>query len=374
VTAIAENVIAKADQQHTADAVLRTELKQARGISREEGRAVSRAVFAYYRWLGWLDERLPMGERIARALGFDDTFRKNPASIKEADLHRAIPSWVSGHVNISVEWLRALQTEPTLWLRARMGQGKQLAEKLGLGPSGRARTRALPDAVVYEGGEDLFRTPEFQAGEFELQDISSQVVGMVCNPQAGGTWWDACAGEGGKTLHLADLMGGKGLIWASDRAAWRLQKLKQRTARAKVFNYRSVLWDGGAKLPTRTKFDGILVDAPCAGVGTWQRNPHARWTTTAEDVAELGAVQKKLLANAVQALKPGGRLIYSVCTLTRAETTEVKAEITRLYGNLEPLKLLNPLEPSAPASESVWLWPQTVSGNGMFICGWQARS
>ncbi|MGC8000561.1 hypothetical protein ACP3XN_24520, partial [Salmonella enterica] len=82
-------------------------------------------------------------------------------------------------------------------------------------------------------------------------------------------------------------MENSGLIWASDRAAWRLQKLKRRTARAKVFNYRVAMWDGGVKLPTKTKFDGVLVDAPCSGLGTWQRNPHARWTTTPGDVAEL---------------------------------------------------------------------------------------
>src|SRR5205823_5977071 len=129
---------------------------------------------------------------------------------------------------------------------------------------------ALPEALVYEGETDLFRTPEFHAGEFEIQDLSSQAVGWLCDPKPGETWWDACAGEGGKLLHLSDLMQNKGLIWASDRAAWRLQKLKRRTARAKVFNYRAALWDGGAKLPTKTKFDGVLVDAPCSGLGTWR--------------------------------------------------------------------------------------------------------
>jgi len=66
------------------------------------------------------------------------------------------------------------------------------------------------------------------------------------------------------------------LIWASDRADWRLKNLKRRAARAKAFNYRAVLWNGVEKLPTKTKFDGVLVDAPCSGTGTWQRNPHAR--------------------------------------------------------------------------------------------------
>ncbi|HTA30727.1 MAG TPA: RsmB/NOP family class I SAM-dependent RNA methyltransferase, partial [Candidatus Cybelea sp.] len=229
-------------------------------------------------------------------------------------------------------------------------------------------------AVRYEGEEDLFRTPEFQAGEFELQDINSQVVGLICAAQPGETWWDACAGEGGKLLHLSDLMQNKGLIWASDRAEWRLQKLRRRTARAKAFNYRAVLWDGGTKLPTKTKFDGILVDAPCSGVGTWQRNPQGRWTTELSDVKELAEVQKRLLANAVAGLKAGGRLIYSVCTLTRSETVEVAEAITKQFAELKPLGLKDPFDASKPEKKLLWLWPQETGGNGMFICAWQKQA
>ncbi len=368
VTRVAAVVIGKAGREHPADAVLRQELKATTGIPRERGRAISRAVFAYYRWLGWLEEKAPVKDRIERALAMDGAFQKNPETVPDAELVRAVPAWTVEQVEVSVSWLRALQREPKLWLRARLGQGGALAETLG---SAWVGFRGLPDAVLYEGTEDLFRSAEFHKGELELQDLSSQAVGVVCNPQPGETWWDACAGEGGKTLHLGGLMQGKGLVWASDRAAWRLQKLKRRAARARVFNYRAVLWDGGAKLPTKTKFDGILVDAPCSGVGTWQRNPHARWTTTPQDIAELAEVQKQLLANVIPALKPGGRLIYSVCTLTRAETVEVWEAITRKFPGLRPLLLKNPLDAGQAAAETIWLWPQNMDGNGMFICGWQ---
>ncbi|HXC98765.1 MAG TPA: RsmB/NOP family class I SAM-dependent RNA methyltransferase, partial [Verrucomicrobiae bacterium] len=338
---VAATVISKSDREHQADAVLRMELKRAGGISREQGRDISRAVFAYYRWLGWLEERTPVEKWILRALELDGAFQTIPGAIPEAEFRRAVPDWATEQMEISAEWLRTLQREPKLWLRAKVGQGDELANKLG---STRGGGHGLPDAILYKGMEDLFRTAEFHAGEFELQDISSQAVGILCEPQPGETWWDACAGEGGKMLHLGDLMRGKGLIWASDRAEWRLQKLKRRAARARVFNYRAVSWDGGAKLPTKTKFDGILVDAPCSGTGTWQRNPQSRWTTTPLDVAELATLQKQLLANAVPALKPGGRLIYSVCTLTRAETVEVQEEITKQFAGLEPMALKNPLD------------------------------
>lgn len=332
---------------------------------------VSKAVFAYYRWLGWLNRKTSVADQIKEAVARNRDFQNGVVTISEPELQRAIPGWVKEQVDVSVEWLRALQSEPKLWLRARPGKGRELAEKLGecwVGDEGSAG-----DSVRYEGAEDLFRTDEFHAGEFELQDISSQIVGLICNPQPGETWWDACAGEGGKMLHLCDLMRNKGLVWASDRAMWRLQKLKRRAARSRAFNYRAALWDGGTKLPTKAKFDGILVDAPCSGLGTWQRNPQARWTMTAGDVEELSGVQRQLLANAVPALKPGGRLIYSVCTLTKAETVEVAEAITKQFAELKPMMLKNLLKPEVPTKNLLWIWPQEVEGNGMFICSWEKQ-
>jgi 16S rRNA (cytosine967-C5)-methyltransferase len=269
-------------------------------------------------------------------------------------------------MDVASEWLRAIQPEPKIWLRARPGQGKALAAKLGdckvfgHGP--------LADILQYCGNIDLFRTSEFHAGEFELQDISSQAVGLICAPQPGQTVWDACAGEGGKTLHLCDLMRNKGLIWASDRAEWRLQKLKRRAARAGAFNYRVKLWNGGTRLPTKTLFDMVLVDAPCSGIGTWQRNPHARWTTTADDIRELGEIQTQLLDHAAAAVKPGGKLIYSACTLARAETSVIVKTFN--HSDFEPLPISNPLVAESNASSQTWLLPQQFGGNGMFVAAW----
>ena len=190
--------------------------------------------------------------------------------------------------------------------------------------------------------------------------------------QRGETWWDACAGEGGKLLHLSDGMENQGLIWASDRAEWRLRRLKRRTARARVFNYRLAPWDGGQKPPTRTRFDGILLDAPCSGLGTWHRNPHARWTATPADVTELRELQVRLLTHVAQALKPGGRLVYSVCTLTRAETLEVVERFEAQFPGFQPLAMVDPLKPGKPAAAGLWTWPQDRGGSGMFVAAWRA--
>jgi 16S rRNA (cytosine967-C5)-methyltransferase len=275
-------------------------------------------------------------------------------------------------MEITPVWARAIQAEPKLWLRAQRGQGGVLAESLGAAKL----SKEVPDAVLYKGEEDLFKRDEFHAGEFEIQDIASQAVGWLCAPQPGETWWDACAGEGGKTLHLSALMRNKGLIWSSDRAEWRLKNLKRRAARAQVFNFRAAVWDGGAKLPTKTKFDGVLVDAPCSGVGTWQRNPHARWTTTLQDVTELAAVQKKLLAHAAPSVKPGGKLIYSVCTLTRSETEQVVADFNAKFAEqFEPMTLpqISENQSLLTSAAAMTIWPQGVGGSGMFIAGWRRK-
>ena len=368
--AIAAAIIAKADKNNPADAVLRQELRAAHSLGRAEAGDVSRMVFAYYRWFGWLDQRHPVTGQLKRAIDLDTGYAERPESFSDEKLvERSVPAWTHEQVEISSPWIRSLQSQPKMWLRAHHGLGPELAKKLRS-----AKARSVPDAVLYLKEEDLFRTPEFHAGEFEIQDIASQVVGLLCAPKPGETWWDACAGEGGKTLHLSDLMQNKGLIWASDRAEWRLKRLKLRAARSKCFNYRSVFWDGGEKLPTKTKFDGVLVDAPCSGVGTWQRNPHARWTTTPEDVRELGEVQKRLLLRVSRSLKPGGRLIYAVCTLTRSETTEVAEVVTKELADLEPLPLPDLVHPKNAAAPVRWIWPQELDGNGMFIAGWRKRS
>jgi 16S rRNA (cytosine967-C5)-methyltransferase len=369
---IAAEVIRKAGRDKPADAALREVLKSLRDLAPFDATEVARTVFIYYRWHVWLRDERGVDAKMRLALRLNRRFQDNEAGVPLAELRtRAVPPWTMEVMEVNDDWLRSLQREPKLWLRAKHGQAELLAQKL----SGAEVSPLLPDALVFTGETDLFKTPEFHAGEFEIQDIASQMVGWLCAPQPGETWWDTCAGEGGKTLHLSDLMRNQGLLWASDRAEWRLKKLKRRAGRAKVFNYRSAFWDGGAKLPTKTKFDGVLVDAPCSGIGTWQRNPQARWTTTPDDVRELSEIQRRLLANAAPSVKPGGKLIFSVCTLSRAETTEVVEYFNASRSDFEPLAF-----PEIPGSRSRFalsaagiIWPQDLDGNGMFIAGWRRK-
>jgi len=369
---IAAEVIRQTGKDKPADAALREVLKSLRDLAPFDATEIAKTVFIYYRWHVWLREERGVEAKMRLALRLNQRFQSDESSVPFSELRaKAVPAWTAAEMEVSDEWLCSLQREPKLWLRAKRGTAALLADKL----LGAEVSPLLPEALLYRGEEDLFKTPEFHAGEFEIQDIASQVVGMLCAPSPGETWWDTCAGEGGKTLHLSDLMQNKGLLWASDRAEWRLQKLKRRTGRAKAFNYRSVFWDGGKKLPTKTKFDGVLVDAPCSGIGTWQRNPQARWTTGENDVRELSAIQKNLLANVAPSVKPGGKLVFSVCTLSRAETTEVAEAFTTSQPDFEPMVFpeikLN--QRTVSDASSLTLWPQDLDGNGMFIAGWRRK-
>ena len=355
----AAQILSSISAEQRADSALRFYFERHRYLGPQVRRGVSRAVFVYFRWLSWLDAKASPQKRVEQALALQERFDRDPKSIKaEALAARAVPAWTAAEMGVTPDWLQQLQREPALWLRARPGMAGALAKSL----FACERTDRAPDALRFTGVQDLFKTEQFKLGEFEIQDLASQLVGVACAPQPGETWWDACAGEGGKTLHLADQMYNKGVVWASDRHTGRLDTLKRRAARAKLFNYRTVVWDGSARLPTKTKFDGILVDAPCSGVGTWQRNPQARWTTDVADVTELAAAQLALLNHVAGSLKPNGRLVYSVCTLTRRETTGVADAFTAAHPELEPV---------GPA---VTLRPEELNANGMFIAIWRRKS
>ncbi len=366
----AGTIIDQVSPDSPADFVLRKNVGADRDLLPDAKRALVRAVFAYYRWFGWLDTGTT-NRRVAAALELQDRFDADNTTIKpEALAARALPEWAAAELDLTPDYLRQLQREPALYIRVQREFATSLPRALGnCTPADLSSLSTLPAetcAFRYEGKRDLHIVDEFKHGLFEIQDIGSQLVGYACAPQPGETWWDTCAGQGGKTMHLADLMGNRGLIWASDRHTGRLAHLRKRAARAKVFNYRSVVWNGGPVLPTKTKFDGILIDAPCSGVGTWQRNPHARWTTTMEDVKELAEIQLQLLNHTASALKPGGRLIYAVCTLTKSETTAVADAFSAAHPELEPFAM-----PFVGSPSRHFIQPDQLNCNGMFLAAWK---
>ena len=397
----AAQLVAAVTPHAPVEIVLRRELAPRRDLPEADRHALARAVPAFFRWRQWQDARTPLPRQVAGALDLQARFDADPAAVKiETLAARAVPAWIWEELPWApaspeaAAWLRQLQRQPARWLRARARFAATLPRALdGCAPAALPAAAGPTPATAFRhtGTRDLFLTDEFRHGQFEIQDLTSQLVGFACAPRPGETWWDACAGEGGKTLHLADLMANRGLIWASDRSRRRLLVLKKRAARAGVFNYRAAFWNGGPHPPTRTRFDGILVDAPCSGVGTWQRHPDGRWSASPAGVRELAALQLQLLDHVASALKPGGRLVYAVCTLTRSETVAVAAEFSRRHPEVEPVSVFaeargqkaevsniqseipdrGPPTPDHFPLTSVYLRPQDLNANGMFIATWR---
>jgi 16S rRNA (cytosine967-C5)-methyltransferase len=162
----------------------------------------------------------------------------------------------------------------------------------------------------------------FKEGLVEVQDEGSQLVALLADARPGQAVLDLCAGAGGKTLAMAAAMRNKGRLVACDTHGGRSERAVQRLRRAGVHNVtRRVIAAEGDKWLKRQAggFDRVLVDAPCSGSGTWRRNPDAKWRFGEQDLAELAALQGRILAQAAALVKPGGRLIYATCSLLPEE-------------------------------------------------------
>jgi 16S rRNA (cytosine967-C5)-methyltransferase len=165
--------------------------------------------------------------------------------------------------------------------------------------------------------------PGFNQGWWTIQDSSAQLVSYLLNPQPGEVIIDACAAPGGKTTHIAELIGDTGKIWACDRTDSRLRKLKQNTQRLNLKSIEICVGDSRNLTQFQNAADKVLLDVPCSGLGTLHRHADARWRQTPESVGELSILQKELLLHTSTFVKDGGSLVYSTCTLHPAENEGV---------------------------------------------------
>lgn len=171
---------------------------------------------------------------------------------------------------------------------------------------------------------NVFQLDIFRKGFFEVQDEGSQLLSMLVDPKPTSKVVDACAGGGGKSLALAALMKNRGVIFALDTNAVRLEGLRKRIRRSGVDTIRVCTVEEGQLPPgLADAADNVLVDAPCSGLGTIRRNPGMKWTVTPASVAELNIKQSTILNHYAQCVKVSGRLIYSTCTMMRSENEGV---------------------------------------------------
>ncbi len=196
-----------------------------------------------------------------------------------------------------------------------------------------------------------------------VQDAASQEVAAEEGVATGERVVDLCSAPGGKTTAMAGA--GAGLVIAADSSFHRARLVVGNVERLHSPNV-AVLVADGRRPPLRAgSADRVLVDAPCSGLGVLRRRPDARWRIQADDVDRLADLQRDLLAGAASLLRPGGTLVYSVCTLTLAETTEIDAWLARAHPDLVALD--PPGHPWSPLGRGARLLPQSAGTDGMFL-------
>jgi 16S rRNA (cytosine967-C5)-methyltransferase len=320
---------------------IENELRSRRAIGSRDRRLYRELLYTTLRYLPWieplLDRDTARAVKIAAWLAAESkatsAFRAaicadwpaRPATLAkqaqflEADASALLPAWFREHcprVFEPAELETQLRRAP-LWLRATPDGLAAIEQEFAQLGWRFARSEALPTALRLFADADVTKTESFARGLVEVQDLGSQLVLAQSGIEPGGRWLDACAGAGGKTLQLAQLAAH---VDAHDVRAAALAELATRASRAGLTNI-SLLRE-----PPAAAYDGVLVDAPCSGSGTWRRAPHLKWTTTPETVAEHAVRQLKILSRLAARVRPGGRLLYATCSLSRRENEEVVAQ------------------------------------------------
>ncbi|OAB78209.1 RsmB/NOP family class I SAM-dependent RNA methyltransferase [Cochleicola gelatinilyticus] len=195
--------------------------------------------------------------------------------------------------------------------------------------------KGYPYALKLKERANVFITEAFKNGWFEVQDASSQKVAALLDPKPGMRIVDACAGAGGKSLHIASLMENKGQVISMDIYENKLTELKRRARRNGIHNIETRVIDSTKAIKKLLgKADKVLIDAPCSGLGVLRRNPDAKWKLQPEFLDTIKETQKEILDNYSRMVKPGGQLVYATCSILPSENEkQVKAFLAREEGN-----------------------------------------
>lgn len=374
---LVDAVVASARESGAAaDTLIARYFKTRRYAGSGDRRAVRDLVFAAIRRAG---ERpasgraalLGLAEESPDLLPLFDGSAHGPAARQEGEAAAPAgiaPAWLLKRFDPLVgpdEWPALLERAP-LDLRVNRLKAGDVAI------AGAAPTPHSPIGLRLPEGARVDRTGEWQAGLVEIQDEGSQLVCLGSGAAPDMVAVDLCAGGGGKSLALAAEMANRGRLIACDADRGRLSRLPPRAARAGASNIETRLLDPGREAAALADLAGqadlVLVDAPCSGTGTWRRNPETRWRATPERLQRLTALQAHLLDLGAGLLRPGGILVYAVCSLLAEEG---RAQAAALAGRSSLVPEPFPIPAGRPAGPGLLLSPAHDGTDGFFVARWR---
>jgi 16S rRNA (cytosine967-C5)-methyltransferase len=285
----------------------------------------------------------------------------------------AVPGWLAARFDP----LCGPEEGPALLVRApldlRVNRLKARREDLLDTFAGAVPTPHSPVGLRLPDGSPVEDSGAWRSGRIEVQDEGSQLLSLACGAAPGMTVLDLCAGAGGKTLALAAEMANEGRIVAADTDRGRLSRMRPRLERAGLSIVEARLLDPGREQAALADLAGavdlVLVDAPCSGTGTWRRNPELRWRLTPARLADLVALQARLLDLAAELVRPGGLVVYAVCSL-------LSEEGRRQAEAFDARSALVPEPPAMTAGRAAGagrlLSPAHDGTDGFFVARWRA--
>jgi 16S rRNA (cytosine967-C5)-methyltransferase len=359
-----------------ADRVIADGLRLRRYAGSSDRRAIRDLTYAAIRACGPLPDngraamlRLAGVDGGIEALFDGSDYGPQPVAPDEAPCAGGIaPAWLEARLaqsDIAGEEAAALLTRAPLDLR--VNTLKTTRDEVELPLEG--EPLAAPNGLRFPNGTRVEQWPTYGAGFVEVQDCGSQLACEAVGAKPGETVIDLCAGAGGKTLALAAAMENRGVLIATDTDRGRLSQLAPRAERAGVTIAETRLLNPGEEAAMLADLaggaDAVLVDAPCSGSGTWRRNPENRWRLTEARLAEVAALQDRLLDLAATLVKPGGRLVFVTCSLLDEEGP------ARLARFLETHPQWNANQPDLPLGRprggGIRLTPAHDGTDGFFI-------
>ncbi len=247
--------------------------------------------------------------------------------IKDRAVLQSIPDWLDdmGAELLGEKWDKEIETlnqeaDVVLRVNTLKTTREQLMKRLADDGIESYMPKGYKDALVLEKRQNIFKHPAFKEGLFEIQDASSQLVATALEVEPGMRVIDACAGSGGKSLHLAALMQNKGRILSMDLEEWKLKNTKLRARRNGISIIEPKVIEGNKTIKRlKESADRVLLDVPCSGLGVLKRNPDTKWKLTPESIEKVQAIQQDILQNYAGMVKPGGLLVYATCSILPTE-------------------------------------------------------